>query len=407
MMKGKKVLLTAAVLFGSGVVSAAAVQAYPNCGYKYLGEGCVPEEVQEAAVPAQPEPVVAQPVEVAEPVAVAPAVEPTVDTGATCSPVDVPANANVQIPATGKPCRVEVKEGPRPPQLNTILKKYERTVETWGEYKQKDPQYLLSMIRNLIQNFPAPKEAILNAPANCCYGMLVRPPIYKEVVIEYVKHDPKYKIQVTKPEFQKVIKEIKVLVRPEYTEKVCEDAKYEPRQEKIQVAPPSFKLVEKNGVICKVQTPPKEVTITRYVMVEPPKCKTIYHAPVYATVKVPVYKLVKPATCDCQPGEPQIDKIVDRFMVEGPKVIWDAVLCDVNLRPDEIKLIQQKLAELGYYHGPINGVLDEATMMAVVKFQVDHDLPAGNISIETLEALGLHELAKNYTMCKLHNPVSQ
>jgi peptidoglycan hydrolase-like protein with peptidoglycan-binding domain len=56
---------------------------------------------------------------------------------------------------------------------------------------------------------------------------------------------------------------------------------------------------------------------------------------------------------------------------------------------------------LGYYNGPINGLLDEKTMEAVVKFQVDHNLPAGNISIQTLEALGLNQLAKNYVACEL------
>jgi hypothetical protein len=315
--------------------------------------------------------------------------------------VNTVSQVNVNIPAQEKACKVEVKEGPKPPKMATIVKKYEKTIVDWGPYKQKSPEYLLAMMKNLIHNYPAPKQSIINAPANCCYGMLVKPPVYKEVVIEYVKHDPKYNIQVTEPKFEKTYKTIKVLVKPGYYKKECENAKYEPKQEKVLLAPGSFKLVERNGIICKVKTPPVEKTITRYVMVQPPKCKTVYYPPVYTTIKVPVYKLVKNASCNCQPGKPELATVSYKYMVRGPEVIWDAVLCDINLRPDEIKAIQAKLKELGYYNGPINGVLDEKTMAAVVKFQVDHNLPAGNVSIQTLEALGLNNLAKNYTACEL------
>jgi hypothetical protein len=401
-------LLLGAVFFiGSGTLAQAEefyIKAYPNCDYQILGpNGCAVQALQsqptaQTQQPATTQQTVTQPTKTQQTTPV----KSNVQTQPVCKEaVNVSKEVQIQIPKEQKPCKVEVKTAPVPKQLPTVIRRYERIVEDWGPYKKKSPADLLAIMKNLITNFPAPKQTIENAPANCCYGMLVRPPIYKEVVVEYVKHDPIYKIKVTQPQFNETYKTFKVLVRPEYYEKVCENATYVPKNETIQLSPPSFKLVEKNGIICKVQTPGKEVTVTRYVLKTPAKCKTIYHPPVYATVKVPVYELVQNATCNCTPGKPITAEVTDRYMVEGPKVIWDAVLCDINLKPEEIKLIQQKLKELGYYNGPINGLLDEKTMEAVVKFQVDHNLPAGNISIQTLEALGLNQLAKNYVACEL------
>jgi len=311
----------------------------------------------------------------------------------TCSPVETSVEAQINVPPA-KPCGEEVRPGPTPPPMKTILKKEEKTIVAWGpEYKQKDPMTLLYEIKSLIKNSPPPpKDKILNAPPNCCYAVVVKPPVYKEVVIEYVKHDPKYQINVTPPQFTTDYKTVKVLVKPAYTEKVCTEPKYEPVQEAVTVDA----FVEKDGVICKTT---EEIPVTRMKLVEPPKCKIIKHPPVYATVKVPVQKLVKDATCDCKPGKPIIDTKKVTIKVQDPQVIWDAILCDVNLKPHEVKLIQQKLAELGYYHGPIDGVLDDETLAAVVKFQIDHDLPAGHITIETLEKLGLGQLAKGYLQC--------
>jgi hypothetical protein len=398
---GKLLALGAAVLFVGGVASAEGVylKAYPNCGYEILGPNGCGEAAQPAPAPqpaAQPAPQpVAQPAP--QPVAVKPVqTEPvyTAQPANTCAPVETSVEAQISVPPA-QPCGVEVKTGPTPPPMKTILRKEERTIVAWGpEYKNKDPMTLLQEIRTLIKKFPAPKDAILNAPENCCYGMLVKPPVYKEVVIEYVKHDPKYQINVTPPKFEKAYKTVKVLVKPAYTEKVCTEPKYEPVVAKVKVAT----FTEKGNIVCKTA---KEIPVTRMKLVEPPKCKIIKHPPVYATVKVPVEKLVQDATCDCKPGQPEIAKKVVTIKIQDPQVIWDAILCDVNLKPDEVKLIQQKLAELGYYNGPINGVLDDNTLAAVVKFQIDHDLPAGYISIQTLEKLGLHDLAKNYTACEL------
>lgn len=56
----------------------------------------------------------------------------------------------------------------------------------------------------------------------------------------------------------------------------------------------------------------------------------------------------------------------------------------------EIRAVQQRLSEFGYYNGAINGVQDQTTTQAVIKFQRDYGLNAeGYIGPLTLQMLGI------------------
>lgn len=58
--------------------------------------------------------------------------------------------------------------------------------------------------------------------------------------------------------------------------------------------------------------------------------------------------------------------------------------------PSEIRAVQQRLSEFGYYYGAINGIQDQATTQAVIKFQRDYGLNAeGYIGPLTLQMLGI------------------
>lgn len=56
----------------------------------------------------------------------------------------------------------------------------------------------------------------------------------------------------------------------------------------------------------------------------------------------------------------------------------------------EIRAVQQRLSEFGYYYGAVNGIQDQATTQAVIKFQRDYGLNAeGYIGPLTLQMLGI------------------
>jgi hypothetical protein len=56
--------------------------------------------------------------------------------------------------------------------------------------------------------------------------------------------------------------------------------------------------------------------------------------------------------------------------------------------PVDVKAIQIKLDELGYYSGPLDGKMNEQTRLAIMKFQQDQSLPVdGRPSHDLLEIL--------------------
>lgn len=66
------------------------------------------------------------------------------------------------------------------------------------------------------------------------------------------------------------------------------------------------------------------------------------------------------------------------------------VLSKVGDKSEEVKSIQTKLQEKGYYNGSIDGVFGEATKNSVAKFQSDNGLTSDGIAgVKTLEKLGL------------------
>jgi putative peptidoglycan binding protein len=62
-----------------------------------------------------------------------------------------------------------------------------------------------------------------------------------------------------------------------------------------------------------------------------------------------------------------------------------------NLDPDQVVAnVQATLQDLGYYHGPVNGVLESATRAAIANYQRDHGLyTTSTIDEPTLVALGM------------------
>ncbi len=65
---------------------------------------------------------------------------------------------------------------------------------------------------------------------------------------------------------------------------------------------------------------------------------------------------------------------------------------------EEVIEIQQKLSELGYYYGNIDGKFGNDTKKAVIQFQKDNELsPDGIVGIKTLEVLGIGKASNNST----------
>ena len=92
---------------------------------------------------------------------------------------------------------------------------------------------------------------------------------------------------------------------------------------------------------------------------------------------------------------PAVYKDVPKTRATAPvDAVWRRVLCRRNASPELITHVQQALAAKGYNPGKQDGHIGPDTASAMQKFQADNNLPQGQMSIESVKALGINpELA--------------
>lgn len=73
---------------------------------------------------------------------------------------------------------------------------------------------------------------------------------------------------------------------------------------------------------------------------------------------------------------------------ERQEVIFETP-CPDALTPDLIATLQRALDARGLYRGPITGVMDVPTRLAVRRYQNPRGLPSGLLSIQSARSLGL------------------
>jgi regulator of extracellular matrix RemA (YlzA/DUF370 family) len=182
-----------------------------------------------------------------------------------------------------------------------------------------------------------------------------------------------------------------VLVRPAHTEwkkgtgpisKVDEEtgeilclveipAEYKTVTKEVLVAPETVK---------KVSVPGKTQTITKRVVIEPASSRTVNIPAEYLTVKV--RKLVNA-------GEPRVIGSNSNLQNGNAYLEWRPILCETNTTPDLVKRLQSSLKNKGYNPGVVDGIMGRKTMRAVTAYQRDQKLPTGQLTISTLQSLGV------------------
>ncbi len=122
-------------------------------------------------------------------------------------------------------------------------------------------------------------------------------------------------------------------------------------------------------------------------MKSPPTVRKIEIPAEYKDVKV--RNLVTPAMATSIPIPEEYQTITRREKVTDGRMEWRAILCKTNIKPGLVSSLQKALSKAGYNPGAIDGVLGSRTMDAVMAYQRDKGLPEGQLTIETLNSLGL------------------
>ncbi|MCZ2101975.1 MAG: hypothetical protein LC107_10615 [Chitinophagales bacterium] len=84
--------------------------------------------------------------------------------------------------------------------------------------------------------------------------------------------------------------------------------------------------------------------------------------------------------------EVRIEK-VERVVKEGG-LVETSIVCTKNRTKDLIKKVQEALILEGYPL-TVNGELDQATMLSIKDYQIQHRMPAGDLTLEVVGALNI------------------
>ncbi len=275
-----------------------------------------------------------------------------------------------------------------------------------------------------------------------CYAQVFVPPVFKtEMTRELIKESTE---QIEKVPAKYDFIEQTIMVKepserleiiPATYEWVEEKVLIQPETERIEIVPPVYETIQermvetpahsvwKKGagpfqrmdhatgdIVCLVEVPPTYTTLEKRILKTPATTRTVKIPAQYRivkkrvlrtpaktqTVKVPgeydtlkVKKMVAPAYLKRAAIPAQYQEVSKQVKVRNGKIEWRPVLCQTNVTPGIIHSLQTALQAANFDPGPVDGVLGRQTLAAVESYQQAKGLPVGNLTLETLESLGL------------------
>ncbi len=160
---------------------------------------------------------------------------------------------------------------------------------------------------------------------------------------------------------------------------------------KVEV-PPKYKTVTRKRLVSGERTedtviPARYETITKQVVSVPPRVEEEIIAAEYTTIRV--RREVTPMRTETI-TIPATYKTIEKIsIVSGGNLEWREVICDTNSTPELIASVQQGLTSRGYSTGNVDGVFGMSTLRAMEKFQRDNGFIVGQLTFETMDALGI------------------
>lgn len=215
------------------------------------------------------------------------------------------------------------------------------------------------------------------------------PAKFKTVEEQFVTEPEMTQMEVVPPEFQEVGEE--VIVRPAHmTGQKSQGIQGEVMR--MVEKPAEVKKVARNVVktpasVREVVIPAKYRTLEKQVLDTPAEVKKIEVPAEYTTVRVK--KMVEPAREVRNKVPAEYTEVEVMSKVQDAQMRWERVLCAAEVDGDMNKKIQTALIRHGYDIGKVDGKLGSASMRALEDFQRRNNLAVGNVTLETIDALGI------------------
>jgi hypothetical protein len=229
-----------------------------------------------------------------------------------------------------------------------------------------------------------------------CYARAFVPPHYQTEQIQLLKRQASERLEVIPARYEWVEERVMVKEATERVEVVA--AAYETVTERVIDKPahtiwkkgrgPIERVDHATGeIMCLVEVPATYKTVTKRVVKTEPTTRTVQIPAEYKTIKV--RKLVSAAQTKRIEIPAEYQSLTKRVLVEEGHMEWHPILCETNASRPVVRSVQRALDGAGYDPGPIDGVIGRRTTAALVAFQKAKGLPSGQLTVATLDALGV------------------
>ncbi len=275
-----------------------------------------------------------------------------------------------------------------------------------------------------------------------CYARVIIPPVYETITEQVVSREAGERIEIVPAEYERATQSVvmreasesievvpavyktvteQILIRPAGTVQIPVEAEYQTLTDRVLVkaehtvwkkgGDPLQQLAGSTGeIMCLVTVPAEYRDVTRTVLVRPAGTRLSEVPAEYQTVTKTVVvtpsftrKVAIPAAMGAvavtrlkAPEQRRVFKTpaetrtVTRQIIREPsRTGWKRILCETNVTPSIIVDLQTKLAAVGHYKGPIDGIIGSKTLAAVSAHQISKGLSTGGLTYETLQDLNI------------------
>jgi len=274
-----------------------------------------------------------------------------------------------------------------------VKEAYTRTVDIPATYRSESESVLVEPARSVWKKGRGPVEKIDNTTGEIM--CLVEIPARYETLTKTVLDKPATTKTVDVPAVYKTVK-VQRLVKPASESRVAVAAEEDTIETKVKIADAGFFWLKKgesanDGArasgreVCLVEQKAKIRTVKKE-SIKTPATTTVVDVPAqYEAIKVS--KLISPAS-ESRTTIPARTKTVSKQIQTAPSTMeWRQILCETNTTPALITSIQRALKREGYNPGSLDGVIGQATLVALEEYQTKKNLDRGGLTYETLKAL--------------------
>lgn len=265
--------------------------------------------------------------------------------------------------------------------------------------------------------FETRSERVLMQPE--ASTLRVRPAEYETVTEEVVVKEESVEYTVIPAEYE--YREKRVMISPEKKYSTVIPPVFKDVDQRVLVTPAHYVWKPGRGpfqridratgeILCRVEVPPVYKLVKKRIVARPARIETRVTPAEYKTIRtrvvvrpaelkkrvipaetrmIEVERMLETEVTIPETTEPVYRDVDTNVKVSSERFEYRPILCETNATPDVIRRVQIALKNAGFYKGTIDGRIGRGTRDAVNAFQRENNLESGDLTLRTLEVLGV------------------